>query len=51
MEGKHSVHLLLILSKAVENAACRGCVKETHGTGDNLRGETKKKSSLSAAQW
>lgn len=36
MKGKHGVHLLLILGEAVENAASRCRVKETHRTGDDL---------------
>lgn len=43
VEGKHSVHLLLVFGEAVENAASWRRVEETHGTGHNLREENKKK--------
>lgn len=39
VQGEHGVHLLLIFGEAVENAACWRRVKETRGTGDNLRKE------------
>lgn len=45
MEGKHSVHLLLIFGKAVENAASWRSVEETHGTVDDLWRKTKELSS------
>lgn len=51
VEGKHSVHLLLISGEAVENAACWCCVKETHGTGENLKKKKNLRQSSSTAHW
>lgn len=37
VEGKHSVHFLLIFGEAVEDAARRRGIEETHGAAYNLR--------------
>lgn len=37
VERQHSVHFLLIFGEAVEDAARRRRVKETHGASDDLR--------------
>lgn len=51
VEGKHSVHLLLIFSEAVEDTACRCRVEETHGTVNDLRKGKKKKKNLIYLWW
>ncbi len=46
VEGKHSVHFLLIFGETVENSPCWGRVEEAHGTGQNLTRENKQTKNL-----